>query len=396
MFATHSHSEAQWNESGWFVDQALPPHIEPNHLDPMELAGLCSAPWLRRGVASLRGAGERTCAYIGGHTQRNMQWPQKFGSCHKAGMLVFHHESWPCYGCILFMPWKLLQFNITIDKGVVGTLIHIIGNSYQLSYSFSIIVKSLSKMWQPLASTFCSHRIGSLECQCFGCQKMSTPANLQSSSPVGSLATSAAGFLQPLGLVAVRTIFYALLAPLLSFWFIFEVVQLGAFFDCYHIGKDWNGDSIHLHGVPHHVDQFWIFTWLAPKEWNNATLLWIVKILDLLERLDDHLEAIELDGQLVVLGQGTGLLGNDLTKWDQLQTILLGDLGCGEQAHGILCHSDLFLSHWLLGIGLVQGHGHLGFSMFLLAQSILFGQGLFECIFCTLLGHLCPGLLPLA
>ena len=151
-----------------------------------------------------------------------MQWPQKFGSCHKAGMLVFHHESWPCYGCILFMPWRLLQFNITIDKGVVGTLIHIIGNSYQLSYSFSIIVKSLSKMWQPLASTFCSHRIGSLECQCFGCQKMSTPANLQSSSPVGSLGTSAAGFLQPLGLVAVRTIFYALLA-LLSFWFIFEV-----------------------------------------------------------------------------------------------------------------------------------------------------------------------------
>ena len=68
MFATHSHSEAQWNESGWFVDQALPPHIEPNHLDPMELPGLCSAPWLRRGVASLRGAGERTCAYIGGHT----------------------------------------------------------------------------------------------------------------------------------------------------------------------------------------------------------------------------------------------------------------------------------------------------------------------------------------
>ena len=46
MFATHSHSEAQWNESGWFVDQALPPHIEPNHLDPMGLAGLCSAPWL--------------------------------------------------------------------------------------------------------------------------------------------------------------------------------------------------------------------------------------------------------------------------------------------------------------------------------------------------------------
>ena len=283
-------------------------------------------------MASLRGVGETTGAYIDGHTQRNMQWPQKFGSCHKAGMLVFHHESWPCYGCILFMPWRLLQFNITIDKGVVGTLIHIIGNSYQLSYSFSIIVKSLSKMWQPLASTFCSHRIGSLECQCFGCQKMSTPANLQSSSPVGSLATSAAGFLQPLGLVAVRTIFYALLA-LLSFWFIFEVVQLGAFFDCYHIGKDWNGDSIHLHGVPHHVDQFWIFAWLAPKEWNNATLLWIVKILDLLERLDDHLEAIELDGQLVVLGQGTGLLGNDLTKWDQLQTILLADLGCGEQSH---------------------------------------------------------------
>ena len=70
MFATHSHSEAHRNERGWFVDQGEPPHIEPNHLDPMELAGQCSAPWLRRGVASLYGVGEPTGAYRWPHTHK--------------------------------------------------------------------------------------------------------------------------------------------------------------------------------------------------------------------------------------------------------------------------------------------------------------------------------------
>lgn len=48
MFATHSHSEAHKNKSGWFVDQGESPHIEPNHVDPMGLAAQCSVPWLRK------------------------------------------------------------------------------------------------------------------------------------------------------------------------------------------------------------------------------------------------------------------------------------------------------------------------------------------------------------
>ena len=38
MFAIHSDSEAQWNNHGPLVDQDESPHIQPNHLDPMELA----------------------------------------------------------------------------------------------------------------------------------------------------------------------------------------------------------------------------------------------------------------------------------------------------------------------------------------------------------------------
>lgn len=38
MLSLHSDSEAQWNNHGPLVDQDESPHIQPNHLDPMELA----------------------------------------------------------------------------------------------------------------------------------------------------------------------------------------------------------------------------------------------------------------------------------------------------------------------------------------------------------------------
>ena len=70
MFAIHSDSEAQWNNHGPLVDQDESPHIQPNHLDPMELAAQCNAPWLRKGDASLDAVGDPSGAYIYGHTHK--------------------------------------------------------------------------------------------------------------------------------------------------------------------------------------------------------------------------------------------------------------------------------------------------------------------------------------